>query len=309
MPFWKPRAASNRKAVCFYGDRLDVARASRHGERVTVEQLDSFDIAGEARGAVLRRLRREFVGSACTTLLAAGEYQLLQVDGVEGEGDERRSALRWKIKDMVDFPVDGATLDVFDIRLEGAAASRGKQCFVAVSNNAVLAPKIQSFQAAKIALDTIDIPELAQRNIAALFEQENRGLALLNFTADGGLLTFTYTGELYVVRRIEVSLAQLEQADEARRSELFDRIALEVQRSVDNFERMYNFITLSRLVTPELPGVPGLLDYLRGYLSLAVAPLDLAEVLEFPAIPELRNPRRQAECLLTLGAALRHEAA
>ena len=309
MPFWKPRAASNRKVVCFYGDRLDVARASRSGARATVEQLDSFAIAGEERLAVLRRMRRELARSACTTLLAPGEYQLLQVDSVEGEGDERRGALRWKIKEMVDFPVDSATLDVFDIRLEGAAASRGKQCFVVASNNATLAPKIQSFQSARIELDTIDIPELAQRNIAALFEQENRGLALLNFTSDGGMLTFTYKGELYVVRRIEVSLDQLEQADEARRTELFDRIALEVQRSVDNFERMYNFVTLSRLVTPDLPTVPGLLDYLRGYLSLAVAPLDLAEVLDFPAIPELRNTRRQAECLLTVGAALRHEAA
>lgn len=302
----RKNAAQKRKVVCFCGDRVDLACISRAAGRARIDQLESFAVGGDRRAA-LARLRNDIGKSACTTLLGQGEYQLIQTDGIEAEGEERRNAMRWKIKDMVDFPVDNATLDVIDIRFEGAAASRGRQCFVAVSNNAVLAPRILDFQDARIDLDVIDIPELAQRNVAALFEQENRGLALLNFGCDGGLLSFSFRGELYVVRRIEISLEQLEQADEMRRTELFDRIALEVQRSVDNFERMYNFITLSRLISPDLPTVPGMLDYLRGYLSLPVAAMDLAEVMDFPDLPELHNPRRQAECLLTIGAALRTE--
>lgn len=304
MPFWTRKISSQRKAVCFFGDRLDLASVSRQGDRYRIDQLDSYAGGGD-RPAALRRLHRELGRGSCTTLLAPGEYQFLQVDGVDGTGDEMKSALRWKIKDMVDFPVDNATLDVVEIRLEGPAASRGRQCFVAVSNNAALMPVIRLFQDARLNLDIVDVPELAQRSVAGLFEENNRGLAVLNFTSGGGMLSFTYKGELYVVRRIEVSIEQLEQADEARRSELFDRIALEVQRSIDNFERMYNFITVSRLLTPDLPTVPGMLDYLRGYLSLGVAPLDLAAAFDFPAIPELRNPRRQAECLLTIGAAMR----
>ena len=305
-PFWKKTANEQRKAVCFFNDRIDVASVSRRGDRRQIDQLDSYSEANPPLPA-LQRLRKTLGVGACSTLMRLGEYQLLQLDALEGDSEERKSALRWKIKDMVDFPVENATLDVFDIRLEGPASNRGKQCYVVVCNNATLMPKIRLFQEAKLHLDVVDIPELAQRNVAALFEQENRGLVCLNFTSEGGLLTFTFKGELYVVRRIEIAIEQLEQADETRRTDLFDRIALEVQRSVDNFERMFNFITLSRLITPELPSVPGLLAYLRGYLSLAVAPLDLAEVLDFPAIPELRNPRRQAECLLSIGAALREE--
>lgn len=290
-------------ALAFGGARLDLARASRAGGRPTLEVLDSFEVAPEGRLAALQRLRKQ-IGDALL-VLSAGEYQMLQVDAPDLQGEELKSALRWKVKDMLDYPVEQATLDAFDIRLEGAAAARGRQCFVVAANNATLTPKVRLFQDARLHLEVIDIPELAQRNVAALFETENRGLALLNFTPEGGMLTFTYKGEIYVVRRIEVALEQLEQADEARRSELYDRIALEVQRSIDNFERMYNFITLSRLVTPDLPTVPGLLDYLKGYLSLKAEPLDLSEVLDFPAVPELRNPRRQAECLPVIGAALR----
>lgn len=308
MFFRKQLTGTQRNAVCFFGDRLDVASVSTQGGRRQVDRLDSYADGGSQLTA-LKSLSRGLGNSACTTLLSPGEYQLLQVDAPEGDAEERKDVLRWKIKEMVDFPVENATVDVFDIRLEGPSSNRGKQCFAVISNNLQLQPKIRLFQDAKLKLDVVDIPELAQRNVAALFEAENRGVVLLNFSGDGGLLTFTYKSELYVSRRIEISLEQLEQADEARRAELFGRIALDVQRSVDNFERMYNFITLSRVLTPELPTVPGLLEYLRGYLSQDVEPMDLAQVIDFPGIPELRNPRRQAECLLTIGAALREEAA
>lgn len=300
----RPVRSARAAALAVHGDRIDLARAAPGGARPLVEVLDSYAVPPEGRLSALQRMRKE-IGGGVLLLLAGGEYQLLQVDAPDLQGDELKAALRWKVKDLIDYPVEQATIDAFDIRLEGAAAARGRQCFVVAANNAGLGARIRLFQDARVPLAVIDIPDLAQRNVAALFETEQRGLALLNFGPEGGLLTFTYRGELYVVRRIEITLEQLEQADETRRSELFDRIALEVQRSVDNFERMYNFITLSRLITPDLPSVPGLLDYLKGYLSLKAEPMDLAEVLDFPAIPELRNPRRQAECLNVIGAALR----
>jgi MSHA biogenesis protein MshI len=310
-PIAKPMSSRDAPAptvLAFADGRMDVARAVAKAGRPLLEALDSYEVPAVERPAALQRMRRK-LGARVLLLLAPGEYQLLQTDAPDLQGDELKAALRWKVKDQLDYPVDRATLDAIDIRLEGAAAARGRQCYVVAASDATLAPKIRMFQGARVQLEVIDIPEMAQRNVAGLFETENRGLALLNFTADGGLLTFTYKSELFAVRRIEVSLEQLEQADEARRTELFDRIALEVQRSIDNFERQYNFITLSRLLTADLPAVPGLYDYLKGYLSLKTDPMDLAEVIDFPSIPELRNPRRQAECLPVIGAALREASA
>lgn len=257
----------------------------------------------------LRRLgaARKLSNARCTTLLSGGEYSLVQIEPPEVPPEERVQAVRWKVKDMIDFPVEDASLDLLPIPINEVAPGRSAAMYAAVARNSVLAPRIQMFQEAKLRLEVIDLPETALRNIAALFETENRGLALLNFSAGGGLLVFTFRGELYAFRRIEITLDQLEAADEGRRADLFDRIALEVQRSVDNFERLYNVITLARLVVPDVPSVPGLLDSLRGYLSLPVEALDLAAVIDFPAIPELRNIRRQADCLEVIGAALRVE--
>lgn len=288
-------------------DQWVLAVARQAGSRPELEQLSSFE-RDDKDVQALRRIAGQFdaASDALSTLLVAGEYQLLQTEAPDlQERDELKEALRWKIKDMIDFPVDQATLDFFDVPQEGAAAGRARQVFVAVAKNEVLRPKIELFQMARLPLSVIDIPEMGLRNIARLFEQQLRGLVLLNFTPMGGMLIFTFRGELCAARRIEVTLEQMETAEDGKLTDLFDRVALEVQRSIDNFERQFNTITLSRLVTAEMQSVPGMIDYLKSYLSIKVEPLDLAEVIDFPAIPELRNTRRQAELMPVIGASLR----
>ena len=290
-------------------DQWVLAVARQAGARPEVEHLSTFERDGKDVAA-LKRIAGQYDSRSddLATMLVAGEYQFLQTDAPDiADRAELREALRWKIKDQVDFPVDQATLDFFDVQQDGAATGRARQVFVVVAKNDVLRPKIELFQDARLPLSVIDVPELGMRNVARLFETQLRGLVLLNFTPQGGMLVFTFRGELCAVRRIEVTLEQLETAEDGRLTDLFDRIALEVQRSIDNFERQFNSITLSRLVTAEMQSVPGLLDYLKGYLSIKVEPLDLAEVMDFPAVPELRNTRRQAELMPVIGAALRAE--
>lgn len=288
-------------------DQWVLVVARQVGARVELEQLSSFERDGKDVSA-LKKIATQYDSRAIelSSLLLAGEYQLLQVEAPDvQEREEFREALRWKLPELVDFPVDQATLDFFELPKEGLIPGRLRQVFVAVASNAVLRPRIEAFQDAKLPLSAIDIPEMGLRNVAHLFEQEGRGLATLNFTPLGGLLIFTFGGELCAARRIEITLPQLEAATDTRLTDLFDRVALEVQRSVDNFERQFNAITLSRLVTPQIETVPGLIDYLKGYMSIKVEPLDLVDVMDFPAIPELKNPRRQAEMLPIIGAALR----
>ena len=100
-------------------------------------------------------------------------------------------------------------------------------------------------------------------------------------------------------------MSQLEQSEGERRDQLFERIALEAQRSLDNFDRLNGHISVTRLLVSALPAVPGFVDYLRDYLSLPVVELDLADVLDFPSVPELAQATRQTQCLKVLGAALR----
>lgn len=293
-------------AVVFAPDRIDVAHVLRPvGGRPRVLRLESYARAGELADALaVLGKKKELDSYRCATLLATGAYQVLQVEAPDVPPQELREAVRWGLKDMLEFPVEAATVDVAELPTGGSGGRQAPLLAVA-ANNAVLAPLMRTFDDARLDLAAIDIPEMAQRNIASLLEDENRGLAMLCFDETGGMLTFTFKGDLCVGRRIEVTSAQLEAADEARRTQLFERIGLELQRSLDNFERQYTSVSVSKIVLGPCPFAPGLLEHLREYVYLPVVPLDLASILDCAAVPELTQPALQAERLIVIGAALR----
>lgn len=266
-------------------------------------------LQGEADPEALARLGAELGASGfqLSHLLGNGHYQLLTVDSPNVAPDELRTAVRWRLKDMLDFHVDDATIDVFDIPVDKGAAVRPQQTMFAVAaRNSVIGARQRLFEEAKLALEVIDIPEMAQRNISARLETEGRGLAMLSVAEDGALLTVSHGGELYLARRIDVPLELLTHADIERRHGGFDRIALELQRSLDHFERQFSFVSVARLLLAPSPA-DGLEEYLSSNLYIAVDQLDLASVFDLDAVPALADKGLQHRYFLALGAALRHE--
>lgn len=284
-------------------DLIHVRREPGHKPRVLMADSVEKGVDDAATLAALRKSLR-LDRFRCLALLGHGSYQLLQTEAVAGPAEEAREVVRWKLKDLVDFPVDNAAVDLLPIPSEG----RAPQMFAALAPESVIAPLVQAFQAAKVPLAAIDLPELSQRNLAALFEQNGRGLATLIFDEDEGLLSFTRDAELLVVRHVEITARQLVAADEERRAMLFERIALDVQRSLDNFDRGYSAIPVAHLLVAPIPGVEGFLSHLRANLTIPVLPLDVSSVLDLGAVPALLDPQRQFQSLRVIGAALRDEA-
>jgi MSHA biogenesis protein MshI len=264
---------------------------------------------GKTAAELLEKAGRELHAHAyrSITLLSAGEYQMLSVDAPNVAPDELKTAVRWRLKDMLDFHVDDATIDVLDLPVDPNAAVRAQHSMFAVAaRNSVIEARQKLFTSAKVELAVIDIPEMAQRNISALVEPPGRGVAMLSFGDDGGLLTVSYRGELYLARRIDLALGQLLDEDIERRNAAFDRVTLELQRSLDNFERQYSFISVAKLVLAPSP-VVGLDAYLSSNLYTTVDTLDLATLFDFGRTPELADTLLQQRFLVPLGAALRHE--
>jgi MSHA biogenesis protein MshI len=239
----------------------------------------------------------------CTTVLAGGDYQFMSVESPNVPREELKSAMRWRLKDILDFPVDDATF----VPLDPNAVVRPQQSVFAIAaRNSVVSARQKMFNAAKVKLRVIDVPEMAQRNVSALLEQDGRGIALLSFGEDGGLLTVSWRGELYLSRRIDVTLALLLDDDHDRKHQAFDKITLELQRSLDNFDRQFSFISVAKLVLAPT-GATGLDEYLSSNLYTRVETLDLANVLDLERVPELSDPARQQRFFVPIGAALRLE--
>ena len=116
---------------------------------------------------------------------------MLLVDAPNVPVDELKTAIRWKIKDGLNYHIDDATVDVLQIPASKYGSDRSQSMYAIAAANETIQKRIALFEKAKVKLDVIDIPEMAQRNIAALFEQDDRVLVLLAFDDNGGLMTFT----------------------------------------------------------------------------------------------------------------------
>ncbi|HJW80857.1 MAG TPA: pilus assembly protein PilM [Acidiferrobacterales bacterium] len=238
----------------------------------------------------------------CTTVLGDSDYKLLLTEVPDVPPDELKQAVRWRVKDLIDFHINDTALDVFDIPgQEGAGAAR--EMYVVAARNQAIQERADLFQNAGVNLDVIDIPELAQRNLAALLSEDTQGVAMLSFTERGGLITLTRQGLLYLSRALSTTLRDLE--DAATRAAHFDQVVLEVQRSFDYYESHFRQAPIRSLALAPLPfEAAAFTDYLGANLNAQVKSIQLAQLIE---VQGEMPPALAMSCLTALGAALRQE--
>ena len=111
-----------------------------------------------------------------------------------------------------------------------------------VAKTAVVQERASLLESAGAELDVIDIPELALRNIAASLPDDAGGQAMLYFGASRGLITLTRDSTLYLARSMEFGWQQLGDSPE-----LVERLALELQRSMDYYDRHFQQAPITRL--------------------------------------------------------------
>jgi MSHA biogenesis protein MshI len=129
----------------------------------------------------------------------------------------------------------------------------------------------------------------------------------LTFDAQGGLMTVSFNGELYLSRRLDVTADDLTEAQGDERARLLDRVLMETQRSLDYCERSYPFFSLGRMVIGPFAGDAALRAHLAANLYLPVEGLELAQVVGLPAEARGWSSAQQARWLKLIGAGLRVE--
>jgi MSHA biogenesis protein MshI len=240
----------------------------------------------------------------CAALLRPGDYQLLLVEAPNVPKEELKAAIRWRIKDMIDYHVDDATVDVLDIPQQESSAARSRLMYAVSAKNEVIEATIRQCEAAKIPLSVIDIPETAQRNIAALYEEQARAVGLVYFAEEWGLVTVNVSQELYLARRFDVGLKEVT-GDAATVKGALERVAVEIQRTLDHFDRQFRGIPVARLLVAPTPSDTAVAQFLTTRVGLQTQDIDLREVLAFDG----EGPDRETQWRLFhhFGAALRHE--
>jgi MSHA biogenesis protein MshI len=258
----------------------------------------------EARGAddPFARVVSKLSGRRRSTInvLDSGGYHLLLVEAPDVPPEELRAAVRWRIKDLIDFHIDDAVIDVFEMPRH-ARGGANRMMYAVTAKAEFVKQQIELLESAGLKLDVIDIPELTLRNIATLLETEERGTAFLHLTDRRSTLLLVRQGVLYLTRHVETGAVTLADAGELRR-DLIAGLALEVRRSLDYFESHYEQTSIPQLYTSGLEETDR--QSLAADLGIAVHELDLKSILD---TTEEILPEVQRLCLPAIGAALRHD--
>jgi MSHA biogenesis protein MshI len=308
MPTWPfKRRATPGWLVVSLADGMARFAHVKPGPRPAVHFLEERQWDAKEPKDLERSAKALGAGSfQCTTVLAQPEYQILLVEAPNLKRDELRSAMRWRIKDMIDYHVDEATLDVLDVPSPRSGATRPPSMYVVVTRSATIQGVISRFDQARIPLAVIDVPDTAQRNIAALYEPADRGVLTLSFDVDGGLITVSAGGELYLSRRLDIGYVQVN-AEGGEHEHAFDRVLVEVQRSLDHFERNFAQVAVAKVLVAPMAQGAALASHLAANLYLPVEPMELADKMDLPQAYTLASPEKRAAWFRLIGAGLRVE--
>ena len=291
------------------GDRRSGARrAGETGASSGSEAAAGHDF--ERLAPLLQRLvrQRDLRQVPCTGVLGSGDYSLILVDAPDVPPSEIRAAMRWQVKELIDFHIDDAVIDVFDVPERDGRS--GRRLYAVAARRGKVVQLIDFLTAAGLNLNTIDIPELAMRNLAARLPEDIGGVALIAFERDHGLMTVTRQGALYFSRRVDcgserLAAALAEGGGSSALESLLDGLTIEIQRSLDFYERHFSQPSIAGIVlAPVEGGGDEVCRYLSAQLGVPTRWLDLhadgALAPELPALPA-------QTCVVAMGAAMRRD--
>ena len=271
------------------------------GERPALLRCEYFEGPVDAHAALLERAvsERTLQGLPVNLLLHPSEYQLFLLEAADVPPQELRDAMRWRIKDMISQSLDDVVIDCFALP-EDAYRGRTRMVYCAVLDKGRMQQCVELVQQAGLRLASIDITEMAFRNLGMLAGAEGVNIALLRLRTSEGLICIQNGADLYMARRIEQGLA--------RAAQELGSMTLEIQRSLDYFERQLGNGYINRLMLlPMKQDGERTYQGLAGGLAVNLQRLDLRDM--FPGQPAADlSEAQQAFCLGAVGAALRQDA-
>ena len=251
--------------------------------------------------AVLKKMVAELglAGVPVNLVLHPATCQMLLLDSPDVPAEELRAAMRWRIKDLIAEPLEQVVVDAFALP-DDAYRGRSRMAYCAVLNKARMQSWADLCWQAGLQLQSIDVTEMAFRNLGLLAGAEGMNLALLRLRSSEGLICVQHAADLYMARRIEQGL------DHA--GDDFGAVTLEIQRSLDYFESQLGKGYINRLLLlPMKRNGAAVLQTLSSGLAVKLQALDLRELFPGQATAAL-GEAEQAYCMAAVGAALRQEA-
>jgi MSHA biogenesis protein MshI len=240
-------------------------------------------------------------GTKTTVLLSQKDCQIFLMEQPKVQESEKKEAVRWQIASIIDFPIEEAIVDYIELPSKEAVDST-PMMYVVVADKRKIQSTIEWIEATGLKVNAIDICQNALLKIAFLLEGADEGQALLHLEKNTSYLIIFKERTLYMMRELEIGLAQLEILESEKSATPVHDLSVEIQRTLDYCASNLKNAGVSRLVlTPLENKKPQLLSNLSNILGLPVREMDYSEIVQNAQT----IPIKKAGYTLAIGAALR----
>jgi len=266
--------------------------------------FDSVPYPPDAFGATLTKLvnKHRLTDKNCHWILPTGKYQLLLLEELPVTDAEFQSAIRWKVKELIKFPIEDALIDTFKLPQAKIPGSKSTM-MVAITQLSYLNQFTHFIHQSGLKLTEVTIPELSLKNITSLYEEAGSSTALIYLQDKSTSIIISNDKTFYLTRKLDWGLDKLSvPVTQETPNPFIDQLALELQRSLDYYQSQWRTFLPSRillasagLTAAEIPG------YLSTRLGIQVQPLVFSEMVNVNEQVEIDKINQG---LATFGAAL-----
>ncbi len=181
----------------------------------------------------LSTLKKKYeVEGGSLVVLSSRQYQILQVNKPNVPDSEILGALKWQIKDLVPYSPENMILDYFD---GPTLIGTEEKISVVCAETSVLKEIIERLNKEDLSVKMITIAEFA---FARLLPIQNSPCLLVCQREDEEiLLLIVQDGHVYFHRRLRGYVQIATKNEDELMMTVIDPLSLEIQRSIDYFER------------------------------------------------------------------------
>lgn len=243
-------------------------------------------------------------GRSCYVSLGPDDYKLLPAETPAVPEAEINQALLWGLRDVIDGKPEDAVIDSFasatGIHRPGKPIRQ-----VVIARKARIRAIVDAVLSAGLELGAIEIPELSQRNVIKLLEEDTIGVGLVSQNARGVSVAIYRGGELYVTRQLAGINSLADAGHPLTAPRLVEQLGLELLRTLDYYDSQLRqrppaVILLQPLQNETRP----LLDGLSATINLPARQLQYANAISGS---ENLSAEMLERCFIALGAALRRD--
>ncbi|MBI5447880.1 MAG: hypothetical protein HY939_04045 [Gammaproteobacteria bacterium] len=276
-------------ALYFEQEQVSLLAGIKHENKIAVNLIETFSYQPDTLYTNLLAIveKHQLRNSPAQLIISDALYELFSLEPLLVNEDEIHDALRWKLKDLITYPIDDCCWDYFQMP---SPEFQKQLLYVITTARPWLKTITEKTLATGLKIENTSIPALVMKRFimypcpeqaTTLPHECQESHSLLYEENDKLKLLILYQNQVYIIRQFDHPVSSFlfnTQMDASLTEPKFEELALFLQRSFDYYQSQLHQMPVSKLFLTV--SSPFLLAYLQKNLTCHIETLSVTPWLD-----------------------------